>query len=185
MSDERLIQQTLAGDADAFGHLVEKYQDRLYNTVYRIVGTAEDAQDVVQESFLQAYANLSRFRMSSRFYTWLYRIAYNLSVANLAQRKRTVSVEEVFDGKPEQLVDRGEMPEEHTKREEDAAILWKAINRLPEEYRSPLVLREIDNWSYEEIAEILHIPVGTVRSRLHRARNALKEIILRQRDDLS
>lgn len=184
MSDEQLIKKTLSGDVEAYGELVVKYQNRLFNTVFRMVGNQEDAQDIVQEAFLQAFSNLSRFRMSSQFYTWLYRIAFNIAINILQQRKRSISVESLPDDIGESFVDKGESAQEETSRRESAAILWAAINRLPLDYRSPLVLREIENASYEEIAEMLKIPVGTVRSRLHRARIALKEIMQRHRNDL-
>lgn len=184
MSDEQLIKKTLSGDVEAFGDLVVKYQNRLFNTVFRIVGNQEDAQDIVQEAFLQAFSNLSRFRMSSQFYTWLYRIAFNVAVNTLQQRKRFISVESLPEDIGESFVDKGETAQEETSRREDAAILWSAIDRLPLDYRAPLVLREIEDASYEEIAEMLKIPVGTVRSRLHRARIALKEMMQRHRNDL-
>ncbi len=184
MSDEQLIEQTLAGNQDAFRILVERYQDRLYNMVFHIVNDTEEARDVVQETFMQSYANLSRFRQSSRFYTWLYRIAYNIAIGMLRQRKRTVSMEHILEESGECFADPGDGPDIRSTKEEDARILWESIERLPLEYRTPLILREIDGMSYEEIAETLNVPVGTVRSRLHRARIALKEMIERKRHDL-
>lgn len=184
MSDEKLIEQTLSGDQNAFGVLVERYQDRLYNIVYHIVNDYEDARDVVQEAFLQAFANLDRFRGSSRFYTWIYRISFNIAVGHLRQRKRTISMEKILEERGEFFADKGDSPEMLSTREEDAKILWDGINRLPVEYRSPLILREIEGASYDDIAEMLDVPVGTIRSRLHRARIALKEIIERQKDSL-
>ena len=183
VSDEKLIEKTLSGEVEAFGELVEKYQDRLYNTMFRIVGNPDDTQDVVQEAFLQAYANLSRFRMSSQFYTWIYRIAYNIAVACLHQRRRQVSADDLAADFSESIADKSETPVEETSRQEDAALLWNAIEKLPTDYRAPLVLREMEGASYEEISELLGIPVGTVRSRLHRARIALRDAILRMRND--
>lgn len=184
MSDEELIEQTLSGNQDAFAELVTRYQDRLYNVVYHIVNDREDASDIVQETFLQSYTNLSRFRMSSRFYTWIYRIAFNISIGTLRQKKRKVSMEQIMEDYGECIAAKGESPEHKITREESSKLLWEAINRLPEEYKTPLVLREMEDASYDDIAEILHVPVGTVRSRLHRARIALKEIIERRRKDL-
>lgn len=181
--EQTLIAQTLAGDTNAFGELVGKYQDRLYNTIFRIVGNQEDTQDVVQEAFLQAFVHLARFRQSSQFYTWIYRIAYNIAIGCLHQRNRLISVERLADDFSETIVDRGETPPEEIGRQEDATLLWATIDQLPIEYRAPLVLREMEDASYEDIAEILNIPVGTVRSRLHRARIALRDAILRVRND--
>lgn len=183
-TDEELIEKTLSGDGEAFGTLVASYQDRLYRVALIIVRDAEEARDVVQETFLQAYANLSGFRKSSRFYTWLYRIAFNISVGVLRQKRRTVPVERLIDETGGEIASRGESPQERQQRKESIRILWKAIDRLPLEYRTPIVLREIDGSSYEEIAEILKIPLGTVRSRLYRARLLLKDYITRLGDDL-
>ncbi len=184
MSDEELIEQTLTGNQDAFAELVTRYQDRLYNVVYHIVNDREEACDIVQETFLQSYTNLSRFRQSSRFYTWLYRIAFNISIGTLRQKKRKVSMEQILDDYGECLASKDESPEHKMTSEESSRLLWEAINRLPSEYRTPLILREMEEASYEEIADILHVPVGTVRSRLHRARLALKDLIERRRKDL-
>ena len=183
MNDERLIDATLAGDKNAFGELARKYQDRVYNLALPIVGNADDALDVVQETFLQALTHLESFRRSSRFYTWLYRIAYNCAVGALRRRGRTTSVDRIVEEIGECFESPVEAPDAKSKREDDVQALREALAKLPEEYRAPIVLREIEGANYERIAEVLEIPIGTVRSRLHRARSALREALERRRDD--
>lgn len=179
MNDEELIDKTLAGDTTAFGLLARKYQDRVYNLALPIVGNADDAMDVTQETFLQALSHLSSFRRSSRFYTWLYRIAYNCAVGSLRRRKRTVSVDSLVEEYGETFESNVEAPDARARLADDARILQAALDELPLEYRAPLILREIEGANYEQIAETLNIPVGTVRSRLHRARASLRATLER------
>lgn len=179
MNDNELIDRTLAGDSSAFGILVDKYQDRVYNLALPIVGNVDDAMDAAQETFLQALAHLGSFRKSSRFYTWLYRIAYNSAVGLLRRRRRTVSVDTVIEEYGETFEANVEAPDARASLSDDARLLKKALEKLPIEYRAPLILREIEGENYERIAEILEIPVGTVRSRLHRARASLRDALER------
>jgi RNA polymerase sigma-70 factor (ECF subfamily) len=173
--DCELIEQTLQGRPAAFGVLVRKYQDRLFNTLVHVLGDAEDAQDVVQDSFIQAFVKLETFQRTSAFYTWLYRIAMNMA-ATLRRRKRPVlSVDEVRDATGQEPIDGGEGPAERLDRQQRERQVRQAIAQLPDEYRAVVVLREIEGFCYETIAEILDLPVGTVRSRLHRARLQLRE----------
>jgi len=172
--DAELIDATLSGDSDAFGGLVLKYQDRLFNTFVHVTGSSEDAQDVVQEAFVRAFVKLDTFQRASGFYTWLYRIAFNAS-SNIRRRRRpTESVERRVEASGQEPVDSGEGPQAKLQRLENQSFVQEAIARLDREHRVVLVLREIDGCGYEEIAEILGLPVGTVRSRLHRARIQLK-----------
>lgn len=177
VNDEELIEKTLAGDKEAFGLLALKYKDRVYNLALPIVGNKEDALDVVQDTFMQALAHLENFRRSSRFYTWLYRIAYNTAVGALRKRKRKprASLEYLNEEYGDCFEAQGDAPDDDAKRRDDAAILRRELAKLSEEYRTPLILREVEGANYEQIAEILNVPVGTVRSRLHRARIALRE----------
>lgn len=172
--DAQLIGQTLAGQSAAFGHLVEKYQDRLYNTVVHVAGNAEDAKDVVQETFVQAFLKLGTFRRDSAFYTWLYRIAFNIAATHRRRRTAMRAAEQAsLDGTRDRAA--GECPSNRIERDERIDQVRDAIGRLGDEHRVVLVLREIDGCCYETIAEILDLPVGTVRSRLHRARMQLRE----------
>ena len=176
MSDDaQLIDQALGGHSEAFGQLVLKYQDRLFNTVFHVVGHAEDARDIVQEALVQAFLKLDSFRHRSAFYTWLYRIAFNVAMTQPAQaaadrvdgpRRETGNLEPADDE---------DDPAESLERKERCRQVRQAIAQLQEEYRAVLVLREIDGCCYETIAEVLDLPIGTVRSRLHRARLQLRE----------
>ncbi len=176
MSDDaQLIDETLAGHSAAFGQLVEKYQDRLYNTVVHVAGNAEDAQDVVQDAFVQAFLKLDTFQGSSAFYTWLYRIALNVAASHRRRKRPTLSVEHVRETSGLEPIDHADGPTETVERDECRQQVRQAIDRLGDEHRAVLVLREIDGCCYETIAEILEVPIGTVRSRLHRARLQLRE----------
>ena len=173
--DAQLIDQTLAGHGAAFGQLVEKYQDRLYNTVVHVVGNAEDARDIVQDAFVQAFINLSAFQRSSAFYTWLYRIAFNVAASRHRRRRPMQSVEHHRETSGMEPVDDAEGPTERLERMERCRQVRQAIAELSDEHRNILVLREIDGFCYETIAEILDLPMGTVRSRLYRARLQLRD----------
>ena len=176
MSDDApLIAATLAGDSAAFGSLVGLYQDRLYNSLLRVVGSAEDAGDIVQDAFVQAFVKLDTFRGSSAFYTWLYRIAFNLAMSHARRERKTVSLDGLKALVGSEPVDGRPAPEANLQQREDVELVHSALRQLSTEYRTILVLREIDGCRYEEIAEILDLPVGTVRSRLFRARMALRD----------
>jgi RNA polymerase sigma-70 factor (ECF subfamily) len=173
--DGQLIRSACNGDTAAFGALVRKYQVRLCTSLTHICGSLDDAEDIAQEAFVQAYVKLRTFAGGSAFYTWLYRIAVNAAISRRRKRREQTSV----DSKREELglepQDDGEMAEERLLREERAAAVRRALERLSDEHRTILVLREVDDCDYDEIAQILQLPVGTVRSRLHRARLQLKE----------
>lgn len=176
MSDDApLIAATLAGNSAAFGQLVGLYQDRLYNSLLRVVGSAEDASDIVQDAFVQAYLKLDTFRGSSAFYTWLYRIAFNLAMSHARRGRKTTSLDGMKTNAGNEPIDHQPAPGENLEQREQVDLVHAALNKLTTEYRTILVLREIDGCRYEEIAEILEMPVGTVRSRLFRARLALRE----------
>lgn len=173
--DVQLIDETLAGHSAAFGQLVQKYQDRLYNTVVHVAGNAEDAKDVVQDAFVQAFLKLDTFQRSSAFYTWLYRIAFNVAATHRRRRRPTLSVERARETSGLEPMDNGNDPGELLERKERCRQVREAIDQLSYEHRAVLVLREIDGCCYETISEILDLPLGTVRSRLHRARLQLRE----------
>ncbi len=176
MSDDAsLIAATLRGDSDAFGRLVHAYQDRLYNSLVRVTGSAEDAGDIVQDAFVQAYRKLDSFRGSSAFYTWLYRIAFNLAMSHARRERKLVSLDGMKTDLGSEPVDGQPAPDAHVERREQVEMVHAALAELSAEYRTILVLREIDGCRYDEIAEILELPVGTVRSRLFRARMQLRD----------
>jgi RNA polymerase sigma-70 factor, ECF subfamily len=173
--DARLIAETLAGNRAAFEQLVCKYQNRLFNTLWHLVDSREEAEDVAQEAFVQAFLKLDSFGGRSAFYTWLYRIAFNLAVSRRRRRRPEISVDSYAGGAGPEPHDRDTGPDEQLLRKERIHQVREAIQSLHEEHRAILVLREMDGCCYETIAEILDLPVGTVRSRLHRARLQLRE----------
>jgi RNA polymerase sigma-70 factor (ECF subfamily) len=172
VDDTQLIESALAGNSAAFGDLVRKYQDRLYNTMVHLIGSTEDAKDVVQDAFVKAFVKLESFQRSSAFYTWLYRIAFNTAMSRQRRRRETASIDDDCGHDP---TDPAAVPEERLEQEELAAQVRRALGTLSEEHRIVLVLRDIDGCDYEAIAEVLEIPLGTVRSRLHRARLQLRD----------
>lgn len=178
MSDDaELIAQTLRGQPASFGVLVRKYQDRLYNAVAHSMGNAEDARDAVQEAMVQAFLRLETFQQSSAFYTWLYRIAFNIAASHRRRKHITASVDQAREATGQEPVDAGPDPGDRIEQEERCQQVRQAIAQLSEEHRSVLVLRDMEGFCYEEIAEVLNLPVGTVRSRLHRARMQLRDLL--------
>lgn len=177
-NDQHLIQECLAGRTEAFDQLVLKYQDRLYRTLVRILGSNDDARDAVQEGFTQAFFKLKTFRGTAAFYSWLFRISFNAAITQKRKTRRTSTTLDTQDNPASQwLVD--SHPETHppdvVELSERKKIVHQALNELQEEYRTPLILRELEGMSYGEIAEITEIPLGTVRSRIFRGRNELKQ----------
>jgi RNA polymerase sigma-70 factor (ECF subfamily) len=173
--DVQLIAEALDGDSAAFGQLVTRYQDRLYNTLVHVVGCREMARDVVQDAFVQAYVKLESFEGASAFYTWLYRIAVNLAISRRRREKPMASVDQVREVLGHEPPDTADPPEARLEQQERARQVQQALAAVSDEHRTILTLREMDGCSYEQIAEILELPVGTIRSRLHRARMQLRE----------
>ncbi len=179
--DQRLIAESLQGKTVAFGELVRKYQDRLYNSIYRLVGNAEDAYDVVQDAFLNAYQSLGAFKGGSQFFTWLYRIAVNTAITLKRRRKVVLRLHAPGpDGEPGMdPIDPSESnrPSYAAEMAEEEKRVHDALSLLTEEHRAVLVMKDLDGMKYEEIAEVLDVPVGTVRSRIHRARTELRQFL--------
>jgi RNA polymerase sigma-70 factor (ECF subfamily) len=173
--DAPLIAATLAGDTAAFGQLVGTYQDRLYNSLLRVLGSAEDARDIVQDAFVQAFLKLDTFRGTSAFYTWLYRIAFNLAMSHARRGRKAMSLETVKTNCGSEPMDGQPTPEVDALQAERIEMVHRALGKLGAEYRQVLVLRELEGCRYEQIAAILDLPVGTVRSRLFRARLQLRD----------
>jgi len=179
-ADPELVRQVVGGDGAAFGPIVERYQDRLYNTVYRMVGSAEDARDLVQEVFIKAYENLASFKGTSSLYTWLFRIAVNASLSHRRKRKWVRRIGPPGDGgdgqPPSDCPDPGDTnPAREMLAAETEATVQQALAQLDDEHRTVVVLRDIQHCDYREIADILGVPTGTVKSRLHRARLLLRD----------
>lgn len=176
--DQTLIDNCLAGRQDAFGQLVERYQNRLFHSLVHLLGSTEDAQDAAQNAFVQAFEKLSTFRGQSQFYSWLFRIAYNLAVSDKRKTKRMpVSLEgrRAASGLEPSDVNPSSEPSYAMDVSDRQRIVQHALAELPVEFRTALVLKEMDGMSYEDIAEMLAIPLGTVRSRIHRARVELRD----------
>lgn len=175
VDESQLIALAINGNSDAFGRLVCAYQDRLFTTVLHIVHCRADAEDVVQDSFVQAYIKLRSFKGKSSFYTWLYRIAVNMALSRGRRMRVRLSVEKSHQGISEEPQDPNGSPSERMEREEHAGEIRNALDALSEEHRAILVLRGVEGFDYQTIAQILNLSPGTVRSRLHRARTQLRE----------
>lgn len=176
MSDDAsLIDATLAGDTEAFGQLVERYQDRLYNGLLRFLGSAEDARDATQDAFLQALTKLGSFRRQSAFYTWLYRIGMNMAMSRRRRARPNVSIDRLHEETGAEPEGRCPPPDAPAEAAERAVKVEAALARLADDHRQVVILREIEDCSYETIAEMMEVPIGTVRSRLFRARMQLRE----------
>lgn len=180
LAEEReWVAAALDGDNKAFGKLVERYQKKVYGLAFGILRNREDAWDVAQDAFVKAYKNLGTFEGNAAFYTWLYRITYNLSLDVLRSKGRR-QTEELTEQTQEAAGDdspRPEHPSETAERRELADVVKQAMTKLTEKHRAIIVLREIEGLSYEEMAEVLQISKGTVMSRLFHARRNLAALI--------
>lgn len=174
--EEQLVTSSKKGDQDAFAQLVQQHQRRVFNLAFRMLQQYEEANEVTQETFLAAWQGLPSFRGDARFSTWLYRIAYNCALKQLEQRKRDKALQVVIQAEQitatigqEQRVDAA--LETHARQ----AMVQEQLSQLPAKYRIVLILRHLQEMTYEEIAEILTMPIGTIKTHLFRARNLLKE----------
>jgi RNA polymerase sigma-70 factor (ECF subfamily) len=180
--DEELVRRVQAGDKKAFDLLVLKHQHKIAQLINRYIRDPHEALDVAQETFIKAYRALPSFRGESAFYTWIYRIAINTAKNHIAARSRRptdddieVEIAEQFEG--ESSLKDQETPEGLLLRDELARAIQTALQELPPELRTAITLREMDGLSYDEIAEVMECPVGTVRSRIFRAREAIDKKI--------
>lgn len=178
--DQELVQRVQQGDKSAFDLLVIKYQHKIVHLVNRYVKDPSEAQDVAQDTFIKAYRALGDFRGDSAFYTWLYRIAINTAKNYLLSRSRRHFDYEIDVQDAEQVENAAQLkdtetPESLLMNEQIVAVIKSAIERLPEEMRIAITLREFEGMSYEEIAEAMDCPIGTVRSRIFRAREAIDQ----------
>lgn len=180
-ADLLLVERTLAGDQRAYGLLVLKYQRRIQRLVGRMVRDVDLVEDIAQETFIRAYRALHQFRGDAQFYTWLYRIAVNTAKKFLLELKRNPTMSESFlssadedeTSAPKYEPSTEETPESELAAKEIAGVVNTAMDALPEELRQAVTLREIEGLSYEEIALAMDCPIGTVRSRIFRAREAI------------
>ena len=182
-SDEEVIKQILHGDRAAFQDLVEKYQQRMYAVAYGLLGNREDALDAVQEAFVKAYGSLGRFKGESSLYTWLYRITVNAAVDLGRKKSRREEVEFREEIEPDEekgtypVAPASGNPAEQLMTKELGELIENALQELPTEQRTAIVLREIEGLSYKEIATVMRCSEGTVMSRLHYGRKKLQEVL--------
>jgi RNA polymerase sigma-70 factor (ECF subfamily) len=180
--DAGLLERCRRGDTAAFGSLVVKYQDRVFNAILRACGNHDDAEELCQETFVKALENLDGFRQASGFYTWVFRIAMNLTISRRRRsgRMRFHSLEAVGSdnesGRPRNVLPdhRQAGPHEAASRADEGQRVLKALEELDEEFRVAVVLRDVEGMNYDQIAQVLEVPVGTVKSRLYRARSVLQ-----------
>jgi RNA polymerase sigma-70 factor, ECF subfamily len=173
--DEVLITRTLHGDLDAFGGLVERHRDVVFRVASRIVGR-DDAEDVSQDAFLRAFARLERFRGESTFRTWLLQITQHVAFRAMARSRRRVAEDDVNVGEPTDR-DSSRQPVAELERRERQRRLEMKLALLRSQYRTLIVLRDLEGLSYAEIATVLDMPVGSVKGRLHRARDELIDLL--------
>lgn len=174
--DIELVVASKAGNQDAFAQLVQRHQRRVFNLVFRMLQQYEEANEVTQETFLAAWQGLPSFRGDARFSTWLYRIAYNCSLKQLEQRKRDTALQVAVQAEQSlQQESCDERAEAEMEAHERQALVREHLSMLPAKYRIVLVLRHLQELTYEEMAEILTMPIGTIKTHLFRARNLLKE----------
>jgi RNA polymerase sigma-70 factor, ECF subfamily len=173
VDDGALVSRSKAGDQDAFALLVQRHQRRVFNLVFRMLQQYEEANEVTQDAFFAAWQGLPSFRGDARFSTWLYRIAYNCALKQLEQRKRDDALQaaiQMENVEPNEHVGE-DLVEVHDRQE----FVREHLSTLPAKYRIVLVLRHLQEMTYEEMAEILMMPIGTIKTHLFRARNLLKE----------
>src|SRR5256885_7854488 len=182
-SDHALLEATRTGDHDAFAELVSRYRNQITSYIYRMTNDYDGAVDLAQETFMRVYRAASRYQTTHAFSTYIYRIATNLAISELRKRKRRrlVSLTGLLTGGEGEEVrdfdapDERPLPDANLVNTEQRRVVKKAISTLPEKYRAPLVLRDVEGKSYDEIAAILQTSEGTVKSRINRARNFLRD----------
>lgn len=182
-AERDLVRRAQEGDSGAFGELVEAHQVFAYNVALRAIDNSQDAEDIVQEAFVRAWKSLAGFRVDARFRTWLYRIVINLCYSQLPRLRKEVSRLDQPNGQ-ESLPDRSPEGDPETRIEDKQLLelLQEQIKSLPAQYQILLLLRHHQGCSYAEIAEIMDMPLGTVKTGIHRARKTLKEAVIRDQE---
>lgn len=182
-TDQRLVERVQQGDKRAFDLLVKKYQHKIIALISRYIQDHYEVQDVAQEAFIKAYRALPRFRAESAFYTWMYRIAINTAKNHLVARGRRppgsdIDVDDAENYSHALAMKDGDTPEANLMRDELESAIYSVIEQLPDDLRTAISLREFDGMSYEDIAQVMDCPVGTVRSRIFRAREAIDKVVI-------
>ena len=184
--DAALIEQCRLGNTAAYGDLVAKYQDRVFNVCWRMCGNRADAEDLTQEAFVKALSSIQRFAGRSGFYTWIFRIAVNLALSarRKGKRRMTLSLDAAdpsgnrASSHAERIASSEVPPDRRAADRERQEIVTAALASLDEQQRSIVILRDLEGFGYDEIAEMIDVPIGTVKSRLHRARLALRDKLM-------
>ena len=186
LNESDIIRQCKNGNREAFNILVETYQSKVINMAYGMLSNQEDAYDAAQEVFIKIYRNIERFEAKSSLSTWIYRITVNVCNDFLRKRTRTAQTISLYpeseDDKPIEIKDDAPTPHEHVEITETQALVRKALDEISEEFKTVIVLYDIEGLSYDEISAILKCPVGTIKSRLNRARKALKKKLSEKRE---
>jgi RNA polymerase sigma-70 factor (ECF subfamily) len=177
---KKRIKQVLKGDQEAYGEIVEIYKNSVYQLCYRMLGNRHEAEDIAQEAFLRAYVNIKSFNQDLKFSTWLFRIATNLCIDRMRKKKPDYYLDAEVAGTEgltmySQVTSNTPLPETEVESQELQETVHKEIQKLPEKYRSAIILKYIEDLSLNEISEILDLPLGTVKTRIHRGREALRQ----------
>lgn len=183
MTEQELVLRAKAGDDEAFAQLMQDNEKRIYNLTLRMTGNPDDAMDLAQEAFLNAWRGLKFFKGDSTFSTWVYRLASNACIDHLRRKKRRQDIDlpmpmDEEDDRPPDIPDDRFQPERELERQELRNAVCSGLEQLSDEHRQVLVMREINGLSYQEIADVLDLETGTVKSRIARARNSLRKILL-------
>ncbi|GIN59019.1 RNA polymerase sigma factor SigW [Lederbergia ruris] len=174
------IKEVLKGDREAFGEIVELFKDKVFQLCYRMLGNRHEAEDIAQEAFVRAYINIHSFDQKKKFSTWLYRIATNLCIDRIRKKKPDYFLDAEVAGTEgltmySQIAAEGKSPDSEVETLELQELVQREIMRLPDKYRIVVLLRYIDDLSLNEISEVLEMPLGTVKTRIYRAREALRK----------
>ncbi|MFD2679139.1 RNA polymerase sigma factor SigW [Bacillus seohaeanensis] len=177
---KKRIKQVLKGDQNAFAEIVELYKDKVFQICYRMLGNRHESEDIAQEAFIRAYVNIHTFNQNRKFSTWLFRIATNLCIDRIRKKKPDYYLDAEVSGTDgltmySQVAADIQMPEDEVEELELQATIQGAISKLPEKYRSVIVLKYIEELQLREISDILDLPLGTVKTRIHRGREALRK----------
>ncbi|WP_353948716.1 RNA polymerase sigma factor SigW [Sporolactobacillus sp. Y61] len=188
--EKRLIKKVKKGDHQAFAELVDRYKNSVFNICFRMVGNRQEAEDLSQETFIRAYNHIDRFDINRRFSTWIFRIATNLSIDSLRRKKASVSLDAEVPGTDGLSLntmlsdpDESSHPDKHLLRSETEQWVQHGIAQLPEKYRSAVVLKYIEELSLKEISEVMDLPIGTVKTRVHRGREMLRKTLVASRGE--
>jgi RNA polymerase sigma-70 factor (ECF subfamily) len=181
IEEKELIKKAKAGDLDAYEQIIVLYEKKVFNLIYNLIRNQDDIEDIAQEVFIKIYRNLKNFKEESSLYTWIYRITVNICIDEMKKRRKVISIDEKIqlndDEVDLQIPDNGKSLEEITEEKDERTKLMGLINKLPESARTMIVLRDIKEFTYQEISDILNINIGTVKSKINRARAMLKKLL--------